>query len=175
MSTVLNENPWTQDPILLRLPWTPYRFNRPLRLAVQWSDGVVEPHPPVTRALREVSQACTKSGMDVIEWKNPDHVRGWDITSALYFPDGGEEVLNTLAASQEPILPLTEFIIHNQPNVWKRSSTELDQVSAREPRMSFKTDRVIVPSSYARSEMSIVACMLGTGLATVVRKDTRSM
>ncbi|KAJ3544818.1 hypothetical protein NM208_g2846 [Fusarium decemcellulare] len=120
MKVVLDSEPWRLDPFVVPQPWVPYKFNRPLKIGIQMSDGVVTPHPPITRALRQVSAACRNSGMQVVEWVSYKHKEAWDLTSALYFPDGGKDMLNVLAESGEPVLPLTKFIINEQPNVQER-------------------------------------------------------
>lgn len=135
MKVALSVKPWRIDPSLNTKEWIPYNFTRPLKIAVQWWDGVVMPHPPMTRALREVADACRKAGMEVVDWNCEDlqHQKAWDIVSALYWPDGGKEVLDLIEEGGEPMLPLTKFIIQEQPTVknmtqgelWKVSSTNL--------------------------------------------------
>ena len=127
----LSAKPWRLDPSLTVKEWIPYHFSRPLKIAVQWWDGVVQPHPPMTRALREVSEACRKAGMEVVDWdcEKLDHKKGWEILSSLYWPDGGDEVLGIIKDSGEPILPLTKFIIQDQPSVKNMTQHELWEVS----------------------------------------------
>jgi Asp-tRNA(Asn)/Glu-tRNA(Gln) amidotransferase A subunit family amidase len=121
MKVILDAKPWRLDPSLTAEPWTPYQFTKPLKVAVQWWDGVVMPHPPMTRALKEVAEACKAAGMTVVDWncEDLDHRKAWQITSALYWPDGGEEVKGILQESGEEVLPLTKFIIDEQPAVKK--------------------------------------------------------
>ncbi|KAI6765779.1 hypothetical protein HG530_006849 [Fusarium avenaceum] len=90
MKVALASKPWLTDPSLTAKEWTPYKFDRPLKVAIQWWDGVVQPHPPMTRALKEVAEACRKAGMEVVDWdcEPLDHKLGWEILSALYWPDG---------------------------------------------------------------------------------------
>ncbi|GAD94024.1 acetamidase [Paecilomyces variotii No. 5] len=121
MKVALSTKPWRLDPSLTAKEWTPYKFTKPLKIAVQWWDGVVTPHPPMIRALKEVSEACKAAGMEVVDWdcESLDHKKGWEIAAGLYWPDGGEEVLGLIEEGGEPILPLTKFIIHEQPSVKK--------------------------------------------------------
>ena len=130
MKVALSCKPWRLDPSLTAKEWTPYAFTKPLKIAVQWWDGVVQPHPPITRALREVAEACRKRGMEVVSWdcESLDHAKGWEILSSMYWPDGGKEALGLLEASGEPILPLTKFIIQEQPSVRDLSQHELWEV-----------------------------------------------
>jgi hypothetical protein len=130
MKVMLDAEPWKLEPSIRVAPWIPYGFTRPLKIAVQWWDGVVKPHPPMIRALREVSDACEKAGMTVVDWEceSLDHKKGWEILSGLYFPDGGKEVLGLLESAGEPILPLTNFIIKDQPAVKELTVPELFKV-----------------------------------------------
>lgn len=131
MRVALAAKPWNVEPSLTTKEWTPYKFTKPLKVAVQWWDGIVQPHPPMTRALREVADACRKAGMEVVDWncEDLDHQKGWDIISALYWPDGGKEILGLMAETGEPILPLTKFILHEQPTVKELTQHELWKVS----------------------------------------------
>lgn len=130
MKIAVEAQPWRIDPSLTVKDWVPYKFERPLKVAIQWWDGVVKPHPPMTRALREVAEACRKANMHVVDWDctGLDHQKGWDILSALYYPDGGKEVLGLIEASGEPVLPLTKFIIQEQPAVKNLTQHELWKV-----------------------------------------------
>lgn len=128
MRVVLDAKPWLSNPSVFPKLWTSFKIESPLKVAIQWCDDIVTPHPPVTRALREVSEACKLAGMDVVDWVSLDHGTGWEITSGLYFPDGGEEVMSLLRDSGEPVLPLTDFIINQQPNVKNRNQKELWEV-----------------------------------------------
>ncbi|KAF2623063.1 amidase [Macroventuria anomochaeta] len=119
MNIVIASEPWRLEPAIRFQPWVPYHFSRPLKVAVQWWDGVVKPHPPMIRALSEVSEACRSAGMHVVDWncEDLDHRKGWEILSALYFPDGAKEVLGLLEKAGEPVLPLTKWITTAQPTV----------------------------------------------------------
>lgn len=130
MKAALAQKPWRLDPSLTAKEWTPHKFTKPLKVAIQWWDGVVTPHPPMRRALREVADACRKAGMQVVDWdcEKLDHKKGWGILSSLYWPDGGEEVLGMLEESGEPVLPLTNFIIREQPSVKNLTQHELWKV-----------------------------------------------
>lgn len=72
MRVALAAKPWRIDPSVVEMPWRPYdefaKGRRRLKVAVQWWDGVVQPHPPMTRALREVAGACRRAGIKVVDW-----------------------------------------------------------------------------------------------------------
>ncbi|PLB50255.1 amidase [Aspergillus steynii IBT 23096] len=173
MNVALSAQPWRQDPSLTIKPWTPYTFTRPLKIAVQWWDGVVRPHPPMARALREVAAACRNAGMEVVDWDSEalDHRRGWEILSKLYWPDGGREVMGLLEESGEPVLPLTRFIIEEQ-GVRDLSMHELwefcaqrDAYRAMYAQAWTATATATAPSS-GSSEVDVILCAPSFGAAT---------
>ncbi|CAF1313508.1 unnamed protein product [Rotaria sordida] len=128
MKTVLDTEPWLRDPSLVPIPWRSISLNpKNLTIAVMWDDGVVHPHPPVIRALRETVEHLKKSGIQVIDWKPIDHQKGWDLISALYFCNGAEEERSLMAEVNEKPLPLTDWI-NNQPNVKKRNWIEMNEL-----------------------------------------------
>ncbi|KAH8893579.1 amidase [Thozetella sp. PMI_491] len=169
MKVVLASQPWRLDPSLVVKEWTPYRFSSPIRVAVQWWDGVVKPHPPMIRALHEVSEACKNAGMEVVEWKceDLDHKRAWDITAALYWPDGGEEVLGLLKEGGEPVLPLTEFIINEQKTVKKCDIFHLWKLCAeRDSYREMYARHWSNTASANGKEVDVILCPPSFGAAT---------
>lgn len=83
VKTLLNAKPWYKEPWLLPFPWSSEKFfpsGKRLKVAVLWDDGVVKPHPPVTRALKQVvDKLKTKGNVDVVEWKPYKHDLAWEI------------------------------------------------------------------------------------------------
>lgn len=171
MKVALSSKPWNMDPTLDVKPWTPHTFDKPLKIAVQWWDGVVKPHPPMIRALKEVAEACRKAGMDVVDWDcealGLDHRKGWDIISELYWPDGGKEALDLLSEVGEPILPLTKFIIHEQPTVKDHTQGELWELCLKRD-----TYRAVYSRAWASTgakdgnEVDVILCPPSFGAAT---------
>lgn len=129
MKTVIDAQPARLDASLVPWPWSPVTFTKPLKIAIMWDDEVVKPHPPIIRALKEVAAACSNAGIQVVDWVPYDHRKAWDIITALYFPDGGKEVLDLIKSTGEPVLPLTKFIIEEQPTVKNHTMSEYWQVS----------------------------------------------
>lgn len=90
MKTVLTAKPWVIDPTLVPIPWRDEesylkRDSRTaLRVAVLWDDGVVKPHPPITRALKEVVKGLIGTpGIEVIDWKPYKHDLAWELIVSL--------------------------------------------------------------------------------------------
>lgn len=80
MRSILATQPWLQDPLVVGLP---YRHgmekeahelaNRQLCFGIMAHDGIVTPHPPVSRAIELVRLAIAKAGHQVIDWQPPSH------------------------------------------------------------------------------------------------------
>ncbi len=86
MKTVLDAQPWVNDPSLVPIPWRdePSYLNQDsrtkLRVAVLWDDGVVKPHPPITRALKEVVRGLSGiPGIETVELKPYKHDLAWEL------------------------------------------------------------------------------------------------
>ncbi|KAJ3498103.1 hypothetical protein NLG97_g1391 [Lecanicillium saksenae] len=168
MRVILSKKPWRKDPAIIPMPWTPHKFTKPLKIAVQWWDGVVMPHPPITRALKEVVAACQKAGMQVIDWDctNLDHKKSWDLISALYWPDGGREALDAMNNVDDTVLPLSKWIIE-QPTVKDLTQAELWKLTL---------ERDAYRAAYAKAwnatdsgnddEIDVILCPASFGAAT---------
>jgi Asp-tRNA(Asn)/Glu-tRNA(Gln) amidotransferase A subunit family amidase len=81
--TIVDAKPWLKEPSLLPFPWKTENFfpaGRKLKVAVLWDDGVVKPHPPVTRALKQIIDKLKSSNnVEVVEWKPFKHDLAWEI------------------------------------------------------------------------------------------------
>lgn len=88
IKTLLDAKPWFNDPSLLPFPWSTEAYFPPgkrLKIAVMWDDGVVKPHPPVTRALQEVvDKLKAKGNVDIVEWKPYKHDLAWEIIVSFH-------------------------------------------------------------------------------------------
>jgi amidase len=81
LRSVLSTEPWTRDPAVVPIPFrqsivedylsrsdmdgSAKSGSKPLKLGILWHDGLVGPHPPVTRGLRMVVEAIRKAGHQV--------------------------------------------------------------------------------------------------------------
>ena len=132
MQVLIDAKPWLVEPTLVPIPWRRDLIEHPwvkkLKIGVMWDDEVVKPHPPVTRALKEVSDKLkTISGVEVIDWKPHDHEKAWSIAASLYFVDGAKQEKDLIEASGEPWLPLSKHIIQDNPYCQRLSIEELWQ------------------------------------------------
>lgn len=65
---IIDAQPWLVDPKMLPIPWRPAELKSKLKIAVLWNDGICQPTPPVTRALKETLEKLKKAGHEIIEW-----------------------------------------------------------------------------------------------------------
>jgi amidase len=82
IKTIIDAQPWFKEPSLLPFPWRQENFFeiKKLKVAVMWDDGVVKPHPPVARALRQVVDKLKERGnAEIVEWTPWKHDLAWEI------------------------------------------------------------------------------------------------
>ncbi|KAF4464733.1 glutamyl-tRNA(gln) amidotransferase subunit A [Fusarium albosuccineum] len=110
-SAVLDQEPWEVETSLVPLPWKRIEPFTPEQITVGiiWDDGLVRPHPPVTRALKHAVARLRQAGVKVVDFEPYNHSEGLDIVTALYFPDAARTQKDILAQGGEPIAPLTQF------------------------------------------------------------------
>lgn len=79
-----------------------------LRVGIMTTDGVVDPHPPIRRAMQETTAKLTASGHEVVDFQLPfDFWEAALTTWALYFQTGACEVKALLDQAGEP--PIKQF------------------------------------------------------------------
>lgn len=79
---------------------------RKLRIAVMSTDGVVDPHPPIKRALLETSAKLRAADHEIVEIDKPfDLWAAALVTWALYFQTGAREHHEILESASEPPIP----------------------------------------------------------------------
>lgn len=113
MSAMAAGKPWEQDATVIPLPWREVPLPEPskLKVAVIYDDGVCKPTPPILRGLKYSVEKLKKSGVEVVEW---EPIAVGDLISAIgsmYNADGDKGQENLLAASGEPVVPLTKFAL----------------------------------------------------------------
>jgi amidase len=77
MHSLIESNPWDHDARCAPLPWRGHLYeemhSRPLTIGVLMDDGVVRPHPPITRALQDAVEALKLEGHEIVEWNTELH------------------------------------------------------------------------------------------------------
>ncbi|TRX88859.1 hypothetical protein FHL15_010202 [Xylaria flabelliformis] len=159
--TVLSARPWLREPSLVAIPWREEERGRKLRVGVIWDDGVVRPHPPITAALSRVVEKLKESGeVEVVDWECWKHDLAWEIIAKLYFCDGGAEEKAAIASSGEPWMPLSKWILLDNPHVREHTIPTLWQ--AQQERDLYRTSYAAL---WNARDVDVILCPAGPGVA----------
>ncbi|KAJ5313769.1 uncharacterized protein N7443_000653 [Penicillium atrosanguineum] len=113
---VTDSRPWDLDPRCAPLPWNETVFQdiqtRPMVIGLIIDDGVVQVHPPIVRALGELSDALKVQGHEIVIWDTSDHAACIEIMDLYYTVDGGEDIRRDVAAAGEPYIPHVEALVN---------------------------------------------------------------
>ncbi|KAJ4387083.1 hypothetical protein N0V93_007670 [Gnomoniopsis smithogilvyi] len=101
--TVVNAQPWLHDPRMVPLPWRSVEVSDKLKIAVMWNDGIIEPTPPVSRALKTVVEKLKASGHTILDWDPKDQAQGVSLLGRMFVADGGLSIKKELERSGEPL------------------------------------------------------------------------
>jgi amidase len=113
---IADSRPWDLDPRCAPLPWNDSAFqdiqSRPMVIGLIMDDGVVKVHPPIARALQELSAALKAQGHEIVAWDTSDHAACIEIMDLYYTVDGGEDIRRDVAAAGEPFIPHVEALVN---------------------------------------------------------------
>lgn len=176
VSGVLAQTPSLREPSCVPLPWTGPRGNRPgaetgrpLRIGFMMHDGVIQPQPPVTRALEWARDKLAGAGAGAFEIKPFAPFRVAEAVRSIrraYWPDAGAGLRAALAKTGEPEEKLTTWNLKDadeRPFTWE----ELFQL--RTARDTFRSE---FAAHWAEQDVDVVvapvfvgpACAHDTGL-----------
>ncbi|KIX10670.1 uncharacterized protein Z518_01754 [Rhinocladiella mackenziei CBS 650.93] len=143
--SILSQNPWLNDPLVVDMPWRDAQeqaiydivksssSKERLSFAVLKSDGIVNPQPPVARAISTVTEALSRAGHKIIEWKPPSHPKLLEIAFKTWIYDGGKDVHGAFALSGEPISPQIKMSYGDKPiNEFTASQIAANNVAKRQ-------------------------------------------
>ncbi|KAK6890232.1 putative amidase [Candida tropicalis] len=108
MKTIIDAKPWLVDPTLVPIEWSP-KPKKKYRVGVLLSDEVVNPTPPIKRAL-QIVQDKLKDSVELVPFKPYHHEKTPEILGKLYFEDGARDFRSTLETG-EPLLEQTTWAI----------------------------------------------------------------
>ncbi|ODV74628.1 amidase [Cyberlindnera jadinii NRRL Y-1542] len=113
MKSYLSKKPWNEDATCMPIEWRTVPTPKPseLTIGICYDDGVVKPHPPVLRALKEVEKKLRAVGINVVSWEPHRVYEAVEVAFASYTADGNYTAINRLAASGEPVVPLTDHYL----------------------------------------------------------------
>jgi len=110
---ILDKKPWLHDPMVHEIPWREEQEGefegQKLCFGVMRSDGIVNPLPPVRRAIELVVKALQDQGHKVIDWTPPSHKAIIDAALETWTFDAGTDVKAAFALSGEPMAPQVSF------------------------------------------------------------------
>jgi amidase len=111
---LLDAKPHLADPRLIPIPWTGLSTpapTAPLKIGFYMNDGVIQPQPPITKALEWARAQLEKSpNFKVTTFAPYGAARAWQNIRKAYWPDGRGAVKAHSDKTGEPIFPLTEWI-----------------------------------------------------------------
>lgn len=127
VKSLLSQKPWLYDPMVVDMPWRDAEEQEVLSVlkstsgkgqlafGLMKSDGIVNPDPPVQRAVQMTADALEKAGHKIMEWAPPSHQRLLDFTFKTWAYDGGKDIHNALALSGETISPQVAMSYGTEP------------------------------------------------------------
>lgn len=153
-SLILKSKPYLEDPRLVPIPWTGLSTEIPqkLKIGIVENDGFIEPQPPVKRAIAWAKSLLSDPKYaDAIEVKNftPHKAKeGFDLVRKLYYPDGGRETREALAATGEPSHHLTDWVL--------AESKDLTVAELNNLRWERDKFRIAFAESWEKQEVDII-------------------
>lgn len=103
---VTNAKPWLKDPKCMPdMPWRSVTLPAKPKIAVLWDNGMVQPTPPVKRALKETVDKLKAKGYEIVDWPATDHEEAVDILAKFFLADGGKSIEDIISPVGEPFRP----------------------------------------------------------------------
>lgn len=111
--SILAAQPWNYDPAVVEMPWRQEKEDEvwstvnsaqgQLSFGVMKSDKIVNPQPPVARAIDLVVKAVQRAGHKAIDFHDPMHQEGLAITFTTWGFDAGKDLREAFALSGEKV------------------------------------------------------------------------
>lgn len=117
---ISEQRPWTQDPDVVPSPWSSLTSlggaGRKMRIGLVRRDGVIDPHPPISRLLDEVKDQLHDSGVEVVEMDiTPLFSQCQSLANALFGVEGGNTMFDLLESANEPLSPWLSTRLKRKP------------------------------------------------------------
>lgn len=132
VQSLLSQKPWLYDPLVVEIPWREEQYQSvwntvnnslgQLTFGIMRTDNIVNPQPPVARAVDIVAKAVAKAGHQVITWQSPSYAEGLRIIYNTWLFDGGKDVHGAFALSGEPIAEQVVMSYGKEPREEKSAS-----------------------------------------------------
>ncbi|KAL4933684.1 amidase signature domain-containing protein [Aspergillus undulatus] len=134
LKSLLLIKPWLHDPYTLPIPWRAEKEYIPSKelgykpaFGFLTNDGVLTPHPPISRAMEIVKEALQSKGHQLIDWDWPHSRETINIhpyQCSIARGDGCHDVYDAVHLSGEPFVP---EIMNLFPNGKPRAPLPLPQ------------------------------------------------
>ncbi|KAL8410439.1 hypothetical protein RB596_000212 [Gaeumannomyces avenae] len=108
---LLNTKPWLNDPYCLPIPYRDANEYVPGKTAEKPSfgffdhDGIVTPHPPISRAMNIAKKALELEGYGTVDWQPPSYNESIAIHGPIARGNGCPDAYEAIKLSGEPIIP----------------------------------------------------------------------
>ncbi|ORY10927.1 amidase signature domain-containing protein [Clohesyomyces aquaticus] len=144
MKALLAQKPWLHDPLVHEIPWRHEEERQilehtgaigdaskigKLSFGVLRSDGIVNPLPPVCRAVDTVVKALEALGHEAIPWEPPSHKTLLDEGIKTWFFDGGTDLKSAFALSGEPMAEQISF--YSSPSLKEFTASQIAATNVR--------------------------------------------
>lgn len=114
MKSYINEGkPWDDDQWCIPVLWrdVPKPSPKSITVAIMYDDGLVKPHPPLTRGLNYVEDKLKEAGVNVVKFEPLEIQEAYDVVHEMYSCDGNFAQKEMIRPSGEPLLPLTKWAL----------------------------------------------------------------
>lgn len=148
--SVLSARPYLEDTRLIPLPWTGLETKtatsdgeKRVKIGIMMNDGIIQPQPPVTRALEWASRRLVAQPhlFDVKPYLPYNAGTAYKRIRKYYWPDGGLRMKKALQQSGEPMHPLSQWIIRDAESDVERTASEV---------MDYRLDRNKFRAAFAQ-------------------------
>lgn len=152
MKVMVDSKQYLHDPRIIPIPWTGLETplsSKPIKIGLMLTDGVITPQPPVLRALEWAKSRLLKSTEFTIKPFLPyNSALAMEHIGVMYWPDVGLTTKKALAATGEPIHPLTKAVLSTVTTTWddpsgpEKEKTASELAEMRATRDQFRCDFV---------------------------------
>lgn len=118
MTSLIAQKPWLYDPQAVPIPWRTEEevLLKKLCFGFGMGDGVVNPTPPLRRAMEMTKAALLAAGHEVIEYIPYEHPESAEIITKMWSADGGQEFQRDTDSTGEPLQPTVENWLGHSAN-----------------------------------------------------------
>lgn len=143
---LLSKEPWLHDPLVNPMPWRAQieedtlelARGKKLAFAVFKHDGTCAVHPPMARAIAELTAKLEQQGHRVIEWKPPNQSTLASIRAKAWSYDGGADARKAFELSGETPMPqILEAADTRQFNATEIMETQVQKREAQKEYMEY--------------------------------------